>query len=57
MFDQALNVGPQTISRRGRPVAIMVSADEWARIVATTETEAEITDTSGPSAEDASQGQ
>ena len=30
-MDQAQRNGPQTISRHGRPAAVIVSADEWAR--------------------------
>ena len=31
VLDQAQRNGPQTISRHGRPAAVIVSADEWAR--------------------------
>jgi prevent-host-death family protein len=29
LLDRAINDGPQAITRRGRQVAIVVSADEW----------------------------
>ena len=29
LLDQAISDGPQTITRRGREVAIVVSAEEW----------------------------
>lgn len=31
LLDQAINDGPQAITRRGREVAIVVSAEEWHR--------------------------
>ena len=33
VIDLALSAGPQTISRHGKPVAVVVSADEWQRKV------------------------
>lgn len=31
VIDQAVSEGPQTITRRGRPTAVVVSAEEWER--------------------------
>ena len=31
LIDQATLAGPQTITRHGRPVAMVVSVDEWQR--------------------------
>lgn len=31
LLDQAISDGPQTITRRGRQVAVVVSAEEWRR--------------------------
>jgi prevent-host-death family protein len=31
LVDQAIAKGPQTITRNGRPAAVVVSIDEWAR--------------------------
>ncbi len=31
MIDRAISKGPQTITRRGRAVAVVVSAEEWER--------------------------
>lgn len=31
LVDQVRAEGPQTITRRGRPAAVLVSAEEWAR--------------------------
>jgi prevent-host-death family protein len=31
LLDQAINDGPQAITRRGREVAVVVSAEEWHR--------------------------
>jgi prevent-host-death family protein len=31
VIDQVLSQGPQTITRNGRPVAVLVSVEEWER--------------------------
>jgi prevent-host-death family protein len=31
LIDRARDAGPQTITRHGRPMAVVVSADEWER--------------------------
>ena len=31
VIDRAQNEGPQAITRNGRPAAVVVSSDEWAR--------------------------
>jgi prevent-host-death family protein len=32
VLDRALSDGPQTITRNGKPTAVIVSAEEWARV-------------------------
>jgi prevent-host-death family protein len=31
-IDKALNEGPQTVTRHGKPVAVLVSLDTWQRL-------------------------